>query len=155
MDHGFDTARLAGLLEGLGRSFGLPGLKADDKGGCLLMFDDALVTLQQDPAGQHLTMHTEVGRLAADASKERLEALLAANLFWARTGGATLALLPANRALLLARRLELERLSLADFEASLGEFLKAADAWREQLALPEPREGASWEAAAAMAGVRA
>jgi hypothetical protein len=89
MHHGIDYHAFSPhWLEGLGKSFGLPGLAPDANGGCLLMFDDTVITLQQDVAGHQLTVHTEVGHLAPDASKQRLEGLLAANLFWAHTAGA-------------------------------------------------------------------
>lgn len=132
-----DTTRLAALLEGLGRTFGLPGLQPDENGSCILMFDEVVVTFQQDTLGRQVTIHTEIGTLPADASTARLETLLAANLFWTQTAGATLALLPANRALVLARRFELERLEQVQFEEALAGFLDAAELWREALLKPE------------------
>ena len=137
MDSSLDTGRFEALLEGLGRTFGLPDLGPDENGSCLLMFDDAVVTLQQDAPGKHLTVYTQVGLLAADTSLARVESLLAANLFWTQTAGATLSLLPANRALILARRFELQHIELASFEEDLASFLNAADVWREALLKPD------------------
>ena len=133
----FDTTRLATLLEGLGRSVGLPELQPDENGSCTLMFDEVVVTFQQDAPGRQVTLHTQIGILPADAPAARLETLLAANLFWIQTAGATLALLPANRALVLAQRFELERVEQVHFEEALARFLDTADLWRDALLKPE------------------
>jgi hypothetical protein len=84
-----------------------------------------------------------------------VETLLSANVFWSQTAGATLSLVPATRALLLARRFELERLTVAEFEAALGDLLNATELWRDLVARPEENAQPSWDTAAAMAGGRA
>ena len=137
MDSALDTTRFAALLKGLGRSFGLPDLQPDEDGCCILMFDEIVVTLQLDATGKHVTIHTQIGTLPPDASAGRLESLLAANLFWTHTAGATLALLPGNRAVVLARRCVLEALEQPQFEHDLAGFLDAAERWREELQKPE------------------
>jgi hypothetical protein len=149
------NAHFSALLAALGKTFGIPDLRPDDAASCTLSFDDHVVTLQQDANGRSFTVLTEVGKLPAESSAARAQALLAGNLFWARTGGATLSLLEATRGVILARQFNLDHLDAHAFETALGEFLNAADAWRAELAAPEGQSTAAAEPTAFPMGLRA
>jgi len=137
------ATNFSALLGALSKTFGLDSLETDETGACVLLFDENLVSLQPDPDDERFTVATEVGTLASDVGSARLENLLAANLFGAGTGGATLGLLKETRRVLLTRAFDLVHLDPAAFEKELETFLNAADQWRHYLGAgdapaPEP-----------------
>ncbi len=125
-----DVSAFSRLLEAFGRAIGLPGLGPDAAGFCSLRFDQHLVNLQQDPAGREVTLFTHLGDLPEDASSATLRKLLAANLFWTATSGATLALEEASGGVALALRLPLDHLSEVEFEHRLSDFVNAVERWK-------------------------
>src|SRR5262245_50605592 len=80
------------LIAALGADIGLPNLQLDEEGRCTLDFDATRVTFELDERAENLFLYSGLGTLSADALPATAERLLAANLFWRGTGGATLAL---------------------------------------------------------------
>jgi hypothetical protein len=128
-----DMAPWQELLDELGRDVGLDGLAFGEDGYCSLALDDGRV-LHLDVQEEGLLIMTALGEAPTDEKRVRvLEALLAANAFWVGTRGATLALDPDVRQVLLMRREPLEVLKRRGLRELLGEVIEASDVWSAHL----------------------
>lgn len=97
------------LVEELGRLCG-SALDMPPGGAVALKFDgDVVVHLEHDAEDEYLHLYTVLGSEPADAraSESIHRRLLVANLFGHHTGGAAIAIDPANGEILLTRRFEL------------------------------------------------
>lgn len=139
-----DPAFAAAIGE-LGVGIGIPDLQPEEDGSCLLGFDGILVTLEQDPEASRVVLTSHVAELpdvgAATAYAELLEANMA-SLVAGR--GASFAIDPAERRVLLAQALPLEGLTGEALVGALGPFVDLVEAWRARL---EPHPPASAEKA--------
>ena len=128
------------LLKQLGAQIGLPALKFSDEGICeLVLPDGAEFFLEGDPDGAILHLNGVVGYLHAPGA-EVLSLLLSANHNGQATGAAALALHAGNPAeVLLTQRVDVSLISVAQFIASLEEFLKVLAFWIDYL--PQARAG--------------
>jgi hypothetical protein len=133
-----------GLLRDLGATLGLPDLAADEAGYCCLAIGDRIrVSLQYDPETEDLTLFTRLLRIAPEDRLEAYEAMLAGNLFWARTRGGTLAVEPGEGWVMLLMKERIQVLDGHAFQALLENFVDAAESWQERLsALAEPERPA-------------
>lgn len=137
------------LLAALGARLGLPGLRADAAGTCVLTIDGALdLRLVLAPGGATLVLFAVLGTLTGTMSgtmtgtvdTPRLAAdMLRANYLWRGTDGATLSLDPEDDAVLLARRLPLAALDAPGLEDHLERFVRIATTWRARLSPPSGR----------------
>ena len=115
------------MIAELFERLGLGQAPADSDGVSVLSFDEVDVLLSVDE--QAIVIFSRVGEAPAD-SPAFLEALLAANLFWQDSGGATLSLEPFSRAVILARRLAFAELGSVDqLELELESFAQSAVTW--------------------------
>lgn len=122
------------LLASLGQSIGLPDLAPDDEGYCALSFDDLMVHLQYDPAQDELLAFARLGEIDDDEPAELYARMLAANLFWQGTGGATLGVQPEDGMVFLCRKTPLGPLDDGGFQQLLEQFVNTADSWRGEVA---------------------
>gem|GEM_PF-728946 len=84
-------------------------LTPDDTGYLALVVDaQCTVQLQCTDDGRHATLFAVIGQPTSEAVARLAPRLLAANLFWQDTGGATLGHDPVSGRLLLARALAIE-----------------------------------------------
>ncbi len=117
------------LLIGLADQLGTGPLQLDDDGATILVFDGIEVILAREV--DHLLLFARLGE-APDDNIEFVEALLAANLFWRETGGATLSLEPHSRVILLATRWAAAELESVDhLELQVETFALTAQAWQQ------------------------
>jgi hypothetical protein len=122
------------LLTSLGQSIGLPELAPDEGGYCALSFDDLMVHLQHDPEQDELLVFARLGEIDDDEPAQLYARMLAANLFWQGTGGATLGLQPEDGMVFLCRKTPLRALDDAAFQQLLEQFVNTADSWRGEVA---------------------
>jgi hypothetical protein len=116
------------LLEQLGREVELGGLAFTEEGYCSLGLDTGRV---QDDG---LLFMTALGEAPEGESRVRvLELLLGANAFWVGTQGATLALDPGLRQVLLMRKEPLDALQRHGLRPVIGELIEAGERWAAQL----------------------
>lgn len=132
----------ASLITALGIDVGLPELRLDGEGRCVLDFDATRVTFEADEATEALFLYATLGLLPADAPVATMERLLAANLFWRGTGGATLGFDPASRRIVLAQSLPASRISEVAFKATVERFVTTAELWSASLTKAEADGGA-------------
>jgi hypothetical protein len=123
------------LVEDLGRELGIAGLALDDDGVATLRIDEIVVSLAVD--GDGLTLFAPLTEVAV-ADRSSLSRALMANFLWTETDGATLALEPHSRQLVLQRHLPLDRLDYPVFVVTLERFTALAEHWaavlRQELA---------------------
>lgn len=129
MDAGEARAAADAALRELGAATGAGDLALDAEGVCLLAFEDGatLYLVLDAPAGE-LLLWTAAGEVPAEGAEPALRQLLQANLFGRGTGGATLALAPDGRTVVLARRLLLELTTGALLQGEIGAMLDRAAA---------------------------
>lgn len=117
------------LLIELADQLGTGPLQLDDDGATILVFDGIEVILARE--ADHLLVFAKLGE-APDDNIEFVEALLAANLFWRETGGATLSLEPHSRLILLATRLAVAEIESVDhLELQIETFALTVQAWQQ------------------------
>jgi len=122
---------LGSHLMALGRKVGIPELTLDEQGACIMSFDEHVVTFQEEDEGRGVTMYTVLGILPRETAAGVYRNVLSGNLFWAETHGATLALEDSTDSLVLAREVDVSKMSEDEFQDLLGLFLDAADWWRD------------------------
>ena len=110
---------------------GLRQPAADSDGVSVLSFDEVDVLLSVEE--QAVVFFARVGEAPGD-SPAFLEALLAANLFWQESAGATLSLEPFSRSVILARRLVLAEIGSVDqLELQVEAFAQSAVTWTRSI----------------------
>ncbi len=121
------------LLNELAAELGLSALLDADEDFLILNFEGSPALSLSLDADDALVVAACLG-LAPGSEPEFLEELLAANLMFRDTGGATLSLERQTRQVFLARRWSTLELSTAQgLERALEEFLQLADEWQRAL----------------------
>lgn len=117
------------ILKTFGQNLGLDGLSLDERGDCLLSFDQVLVNLHWNQ--ENLLIFSPVGELPSEASAAVYEELLAANCL--RAEGWVLGLEPQNRSVIISAQLPARDLELAKLENFLAWFVDRAENWQIRL----------------------
>lgn len=121
------------MLKRFGASIELADLAPDDEGYCCLSFDELTTHLQYDAEADEVLLFIRLGEIDDDEPTMLYEAMLAANLFWQGTGGATLALQPEDGMVYLNISRPMRVLDVRGFEKLLERFIEAAEHWQEQI----------------------
>ncbi|WP_164887279.1 type III secretion system chaperone [Hahella sp. KA22] len=146
--------KLSLVLTELGSSIGLPDFHLKDEPPAQLVFDDNIVVnFELCPNEMFLIIYSSLGEVV-DASSHSLESLnarykllLAANLFWRKTGGATVGLSDDGHAIMSyqhpvdgldARALESLLVAFVDCAESLKRSLQ--DSVEQTEELPDPHQ---------------
>lgn len=138
-----DSNALSIMIQELGEHLGLPGLELDETAACYLAFDDLLLCLQIDDKHEKMMSYAPVADLPEADREELLLSLLKANLFWAETAGATLAVSQATNKVVLQQSWPLASLTSAALGSHLESFVNLAESWAVQLASSETDERSS------------
>lgn len=123
------------LITDLGQHLYLSDFCADDQGYIAINFGTQVVHLQYDDQLDEVVVFARAGKIQPERMQETCTALLAANLFWQGTQGATFSVEPGTGIIFLADRKALVVLNAAILSDWLEHFLKIADYWRERLKL--------------------
>jgi hypothetical protein len=135
------TQRLDSLLSALAQKLGIDPFATGEDGVSVLAFEGIDVLLTTDE--QSMTLFARLGT-ALEGDTDLLEALLAANLFWQETGGATLSLEPYSRVVVIAQRLASSELaSIEMLEAAIEAFARTAIEWTRTIGSLGASEGAA------------
>ena len=121
------------LLAALGRQVGIAQLGLDDAGCCALSFDTTVVNFELDEETHRLFLYADVGDAPRQLGEALYRDLLAANLLWRGTGGATLSLDEGRRRFVLAHAIPVERISEADFVETVERFVDIAETWGRRI----------------------
>lgn len=134
MDHRYLANQ---LLAALGKTLTVSGLALGEDDTCVLLFDDDLaLTIEFDESEQRLVFSIFIDKLADDAgyAGPLLRELLAANLYWLGTGGASLGLQSSTGALMLFQASPVAAFDDSSFERLLDQLLKTAERLRKRAA---------------------
>ena len=118
------------LIDVLGKRL---GVEIEDAGGAFALEIDGETVILQD-AGELLLFRAEVGEIPADGREGILGSAMEANFLYQGTGGATLAVNPADGRLHLQKYNWMERLDTESALAAIGNMADTAAAWRRILA---------------------
>ncbi|WP_144630426.1 type III secretion system chaperone [Bordetella genomosp. 13] len=124
------------LLANLGNTLTAGPLVLDDATqSCVLMFDDNLVlNIEYDDAQGRLVLSCYLDELPRDGAEPLLRELLAANLYWHRTRGATLGLEEGTGGVILTYGHGVSELDGPAFETVVENFMNQAERWRGRIA---------------------
>jgi hypothetical protein len=135
-----DSFALSILIQELGEYIGLPGLELDETQACYLRFDDLLLCLEIDDSQEKMMICAPVAELPETDREDLLLSRLKANLFWAETGGATLAISMATNKVILQESLLLVSLTSVALSTHLEAFVNQCESWSSRLASSEAKE---------------
>lgn len=126
--------RFKALVAEFGATLGLGDIAPDEDGYGAIEIDGLAVHLQYDDERDEVVIFARLGQAEPDRLEEIYTELLAANLFWQGTRGATLSIEPEDGIVFIADRLALERLDPEALGDWLGRFTDIAEHWRDFLA---------------------
>jgi Tir chaperone protein (CesT) family len=92
-----------------------------------------VVDFELDESGGQLFLYASLGARPAAGSSGLYEQLLAGNLFWKDTGGATPGLDREGDRVVLLQSLPAERVSEADLKVAVERFVDVAEAWTRRV----------------------
>jgi hypothetical protein len=125
--------RLNDLLSQLGTSLGLPNLAPDAQGYCCLQIGGITLSIQYEATRQDLVIFSRLCQIDDSAAADAYPLLLAANLLWLETQGATLALDPHDASVFLQIREKIEPLDFPSFLSMLKNFVEVGETWQKRL----------------------
>ncbi len=129
------------LITGLGKTLNLPELKLDEvTHSCVLLFDqDIVLNIEYDEAGAQFIVSSYLDEVPADDPEPVLREVAVANLYWHRTGGATIGLEDLTNGLILADRRLIATLDDSSFEKWVEGFVNQTEHWKKRL--PDVKAG--------------
>jgi hypothetical protein len=116
------------LMREFGAVAGLEDLVPDRNNECVLAIDSFLVTICARN-NEELLLYAAVGKLPEDGKDIFMARLLAANYFFAETGGAALGVSPLNGEVQLIYSERLQGLGVSAFTRILENFLARLEHW--------------------------
>ena len=124
------------LLDGFGKTLTVGALTLDERtSSCVLIFDEQLViNIEYDEQTQRLVLSSYLHELPATRAEPLLRELLAANLYWHRTNGATLCLEEGTGGVILVYAHSVSDLDASGFETVMQNFATQAERWTRRLA---------------------
>lgn len=123
------------LLNQLGNTLTVGPLTLDERTrSCVLLFDgDLVINIEYDDSTERLVLASYLAELPATGAEPLLRELLAANLYWHRTRGATLGLEEGTGGILLTYAHAVSDLDGPKLEAVLHNFVHQAERWTTRI----------------------
>ena len=138
--------KLDDLLNKLGKDMELPGLKLDENGGCVLVFDGRLrIFVERAPDLKSFYLYAVLCQIPSIES-ERLalyHVLMEGHFFGIMSGAATFGASPRFGGVVLSRVFDLDTITYPRFFSALEVFVNAYETWVKRLGggnLPESTE---------------
>jgi len=128
-------AHFQGVIRDFGAKVGMPDMAADDEGYIAISFDDRTIHLQYETDQDRVVVFTKLGEAEVDRLVEIYSMMLAANLFWQGTNGATFSIEPDTGTVFLADRKSAPTLSLGSLSDWLEGFINITEYWAKKLEL--------------------
>lgn len=119
------------MVEALGKNL---GIELADEGGATAVEVDGIPVVLHMANDDLLLIHADLGEIAPENRDRVLAAAMEANFLYQGTGGATLAVNPADGRLHLQKYNWMERLDADSVLAAIGNMADTAAAWRRVLA---------------------
>lgn len=135
------------LLLDFGQSIGLPDLRFDEDGLCVLSFDETVIFLRNEDSGA-LTIYAPLVEVPEEKKRLIQPLLLDANFLFRATRGASLCMSSHSLFAMILTCIKPSFLSLVSLSETVEEFVQLADFWREKLeaAIAEDKAGKDREA---------
>jgi hypothetical protein len=127
--------RFQGLVRDFGAGVGIPEMTADDEGYVAISFDARTIHLQYERDADRIVAFTNLGEAEVDRLVEIYSMLLAANMFWQGTNGATFSVEPDTGMVFLADRRAQTTLDTRGLNDWLEGFINITEYWAGRLAL--------------------
>ncbi|MBV7486820.1 type III secretion system chaperone [Bordetella sp. BOR01] len=121
------------LVQQLGARLGAPDMHTDDSGYLALTIDSVEAHFQYEPDDGIVVLFTRLQEVEIERAAEIYGLLLAANLFWQGTNGATFSIDFDTGKVFLADRRRAEGLSEQELEDWLEGFVNIAIHWQQRL----------------------
>ncbi|WP_295540867.1 type III secretion system chaperone [uncultured Thiohalocapsa sp.] len=123
------------LLADFGRQLTLNDLSiGEETNSCLLVFeDDIVLNIEYDDVQERLVFSVYLGEIPDTGCEPLLRELLAANLYWHRTRGATLSLETGTNGIILAYAHTLVGLDTAALATIVENLVAEAESWRARI----------------------
>ena len=122
------------MIQALGRSIGIDGLKLDPSGYCCLGFDSVIVNLERDRARGEFLLYAEIAPLPPDMSRDALLDMLQANHYGVMTGSGSIGIDRAAARVYLSDRMLIDGLNAKALGERLTQFVERAEGWQRHLA---------------------
>ena len=136
------------LLIAFAEKLGIGPLATGEDGVSVLSFEEVDLLLTSD--AQSMTLFARLGTAPA-GDTDLLETLLAANLFWQETQGATLSLEPYSRMVVIAQRIAASEVqTLEMLETAIESFARSAIEWSRTIRALEAEGGTDATASSAL-----
>jgi hypothetical protein len=123
------------LLHDFGKTLTVGPLTLDERTqSCVLIFDEQLlVHIEHDDSTRRLVLSAYLHELPETGAEPLLRELLAANLYWHRTRGATLGLEEGTGGVILTYGHLVADLDAPRFETMVENFVHQAEHWKHRL----------------------
>lgn len=132
------------LLAAFGKTLTLDGLALGEDDTCVLLFDDDLaVTIELDEPEARLVFTMFLDKLSDTNAEPLLRELMASNLYWLGTAGATVGLQKSTGALLLVQASPVATLDDSAFERLIDGLIRVAERLRERIVAHRTGHGAA------------
>lgn len=128
-------AHFQGVVRDFGGKVGMPDMAADGEGYIAISFDDRTIHLQYETDEDRVVVFTKMGEAEVDRLVEIYSMMLAANLFWQGTNGATFSVEPDTGTVFLADRKSAAVLDAARLNDWLEGFINITEYWSGKLEL--------------------
>lgn len=128
-------AHFKGLISDFGAKVGIPGMAVDNEGYIAISFDDRAFHLQYETDTDRIVVFVKLGEVEVDRIVEIYSMMLAANMFWQGTNGATFSVEPDTGTAFLADRREVSTLNLDGLSSWLEGFINISEYWAKKLDL--------------------
>lgn len=128
-------AHFQAVVRDFGAKVGMPDMAADDEGYIAISFDDRPFHLQYDTEEDNVVAFVKLGEVEVDRLVEIYSMLLAANLFWQGTNGATFSVEQDTGTVFLADRRPSATLDAGRLNDWLEGFINITEYWNKKLEL--------------------
>ncbi len=121
------------VFRDLGHSLDIEGLTLDERGYCVLFFDDVGINVEFDEASEQLFLYANICELPPRGERLPLyEVLLDGNSMFQGTAGGTIGVDTENNLATLTLALPIHRLDGQRLEAALVHFASLVRDWQER-----------------------
>jgi hypothetical protein len=125
------------LLSELGKGVGIEELALDKEDGCVLSFDELVVSLQYVPDNNSLVLFSNLGVLDGQDLSGQFAEMLEANFYERARGGPTIGYHRETKTAWTIYQTAVGPLDFPAFEEKMERFVNFSEAWKKRFMDPE------------------
>jgi len=124
------------LVAEFGKMLTVEGLQlSEESNSCVLVFDgDIVLNIEYDAVAERMLFSVYLDELPQENAEPLLRELLAANLYWHRTRGATFCLEEGTGGIILVYPHSIDHLDNGSFETVVENVVQQAESWKGRIA---------------------